>query len=232
MAGPIVDYYADGCFSKHYKYDIYLRADKSRNSLCADERSMATDLVVSWTFVIMDIAQALFAKLRPANSLYNFRPFGYRDLPMAAHWLQGPEVARWWGDAEKELAVITEDLNEPMMRQWIVEYRGESFGYVQAYPVHAWPQSHFRHLPDEAKAIDAFIGEPDMLGCGHGRAFLRAFAEMLIAEGAPVVAIDPNLDNHRARRAYARAGFVAEEVVETPEGPSVLMLFKQTSVPS
>jgi aminoglycoside 6'-N-acetyltransferase len=61
---------------------------------------------------------------------------------------------------------------------------------------------------------------------------LRAFAEMLIAEGAPVVAIDPNLDNHRARRAYARAGFLAEEVVETPEGPSVLMLFKQTSVPS
>jgi aminoglycoside 6'-N-acetyltransferase len=94
------------------------------------------------------------------------------------------------------------------------------------------PQSHFRHLPDEAKAIDAFIGEPDMLGCGHGRAFLRVFAEMLISEGAPVVAIDPNLNNLRARRAYARAGFVVEEVVETPEGPSVLMLFQQTPVPT
>ncbi len=55
---------------------------------------------------------------------------------------------------------------------------------------------------------------------------------MLIAEGAPLVAIDPSLDNHRARRAYARAGFVVEKVVETAEGLSVLMLFKQTPVPS
>ena len=120
-------------------------------------------------------------------SLYNFRRFTHCDLPMAAHWLQQAEVARWWGDPAKELAVITEDLNEPMMRQWVVEYRGRPFGYAQTYPVHAWPQSHFKHLPDEAKAIDAFIGEPDMLGCGHGRAFLRVFAEMLIAEGAPLV---------------------------------------------
>ena len=165
-------------------------------------------------------------------SLYNFRPFTHYDLPMAAHWLQQAEVARWWGDPAKELAVITEDLNEPMMRQWVVEYHGRPFGYVQTYPVHAWPQSHFKHLPGEAKALDAFIGEPDMLGCGHGRAFLRVFAEMLIAEGAPLVAIDPNLDNHRARRAYAGAGFIAEEVVETPEGPSVLIIFHQTPVPS
>jgi Acetyltransferase (GNAT) domain len=74
-------------------------------------------------------------------SLYNFRPFTHYDLPMAAHWLQQAEVARWWGDPAKELAVITEDLNEPMMRQWVVEYHGRPFGYVQTYPVHAWPIS-------------------------------------------------------------------------------------------
>jgi len=165
-------------------------------------------------------------------SLYNFRPFTCYDLPMAAHWLRQAEVARWWGDPAKELTVIAGDLNEPAMRQSIVEYRGRPFGYVQTYPVHAWPQLHFKHLPREAKALDAFIGEPDMLGCGHGRAFLRAFAQMLISEGAPVVAIDPSLENHRARRAYAGAGFVPEEVVETPEGLSVLMLFQQAPVPS
>jgi aminoglycoside 6'-N-acetyltransferase len=164
-------------------------------------------------------------------SLYTFRPFTRADLPMAARWLYAPEVAHWWGDAERELAVVTEDLDEPLMQQWVVEYRGQPFGYVQAYPVHAWPQSHFRHLPKDAKAIDAFIGEPEMLGRGHGGAFLRAFAERLISEGAPVVAIDPNVNNHRARRAYARAGFVAEEVIETAEGVAVLMLFKRTPAP-
>jgi aminoglycoside 6'-N-acetyltransferase len=81
------------------------------------------------------------------------------------------------------------------------------------------------HLPEGSEAVDAFIGEPDMLGRGHGGAFLRAFAQMLLAEGAPVVAIDPDVENHRARRAYTRAGFVGEDVVETGEGPAILMLF-------
>ena len=144
---------------------------------------------------------------------------------MAAGWLHAPEVVRGWGDPDKQLALLTEDLDEPLMRQWIVEHQGHPFAYVQAYPARAWPQSHLMHLPDGAEAIDAFIGEPDMLGRGHGSAFLRAFAEMLIAEGAPVVAIDPDVDNHRARCAYARAGFVGNDVVETGDGPAVVMLF-------
>jgi aminoglycoside 6'-N-acetyltransferase len=49
-------------------------------------------------------------------------------------------------------------------------------------------------------------------------------AEQLIAEGASV--IDPDRDNRRARRAYARAGFVGEDVLETETGPVVLMLFR------
>ena len=85
------------------------------------------------------------------------------------------------------------------------------------------------HLPASAQAIDAFIGEPDMLGRGHGSAFLRAIAERLIAECAPVIVIDPDRDNHRARRAYARAGFVGEAVVETATGPVVPMLFVTVS---
>lgn len=158
-------------------------------------------------------------------SPYSLRPFTHADLPMAARWLQSPEVVRWWGDPEEQLALLTEDLDEPLMRQWIVEHQGRPFAYVQAYPARAWPQSHLMHLPDGAEAIDAFIGEPDMLGRGHGGAFLRMFAEMLIAEGAPVVAIDPDPDNARAIRAYARAGFVGDDVVETGDGPAVLMLF-------
>ena len=100
-----------------------------------------------------------------------------------------------------------------------------AFAYVQAYPANAWPQTHLTHLPNEAVVIDAFIGEPAMLGCGHGSAFLHAVGEKLLAEGAPIVAIDPDCDNHRARRAYTRAGFVEESIVETAKGPVVVMLF-------
>jgi hypothetical protein len=44
-------------------------------------------------------------------------------------------------------------------------------------------------------------------------------------EGAPIVAIDPGIENLRARRAYENAGFRATSVVEAGEGPAVLMLF-------
>ncbi len=72
-----------------------------------------------------------------------------------------------------------------------------------------------------------FIGEPDLLGQGHGPAFLRLLCEEMIARGAPFVGIDPVVDNHRARQAYRKAGFVGEDVVDTVEGPAVLMLFRR-----
>jgi aminoglycoside 6'-N-acetyltransferase len=51
---------------------------------------------------------------------YGFRPFTGADLPLVACWLKTPEVIRWWGDPERELAVLAQDLDEPSMRQWIV----------------------------------------------------------------------------------------------------------------
>ena len=164
-------------------------------------------------------------------SPYRFRRLARADLPLAARWLRTPEVVRWWGDPERELALLTQDLDEPAMRQWIVEHGDAPFAYVQAYRAGAWPQAHLRHLPADAQMIDAFIGEPAMLGRGHGSAFLADFAWMLIAEGAPAVAIDPTADNHRARRAYARAGFVADEVVAAKEGPVVVMVFQPDKTP-
>jgi len=70
-----------------------------------------------------------------------------------------------------------------------------------------------------------------MIGRGHGGAFLRALAEMLIAEGAPAVAIDPDVANLRARRAYARAGFIECGAVAAEAGPVMVMLFRQDARP-
>jgi aminoglycoside 6'-N-acetyltransferase len=119
------------------------------------------------------------------------------------------------GDPREQIDLIAQELDEPLMQRWIVEHKARAFAYVQAYPTNAWPQTHLRHLPNVAVAIFAFIGEPVMLGCGHGSALLHAVGEKLLAEGVPVVAIDPDCDNHRTRRAYRRAGFFGESRVET-----------------
>jgi aminoglycoside 6'-N-acetyltransferase len=157
---------------------------------------------------------------------YAFRPALRQDLPMLERWLRATEVVRWWGDPEEQAALLRADLDEPAMVMRIVSLDGRPFAYAQDYAVHSWPQPHFADLPAGTRAIDTFIGEPDMIGRGHGGAYLRLLAEQLRAEGAPAVAIDPDLDNIRALRAYAKAGFHGNTVVGSAEGPAMLMLFQ------
>ncbi len=145
---------------------------------------------------------------------------------MLRRWLATPEPMRWWGDPAHEAALLQEDLDEPNMVMRIVSFDGRCFAYAQDYDVGVWPQGHFVHLPTGARAIDAFIGKPDMIGCGHGSAFLRLLARRLINEGAPAVVIDPAANNLRARRAYTRAGFAGETVVSTDSGRVVVMTFR------
>jgi aminoglycoside 6'-N-acetyltransferase len=156
---------------------------------------------------------------------YAFRPAGRVDLPMLRGWLRTPEAMRWWGEPADQEALLREDLDNPLMTMRIVSLGGHPFAYAQDYAVASWPQPHFANLPAGTRAIDTFIGEPAMIGRGHGSAYLRLLAERLIAEGAPLIAIDPDVDNLRARRAYAKAGFREEAMVATGEGPAVLMVF-------
>ena len=157
---------------------------------------------------------------------YVLRPVSADDLPMLRHWLESPEPSRWWGDPDFELALIEEDLANPLMRMRIVSLDGRPFAYVQDHDIAAWPQDHLARLPKGTRAVDTFIGEPDMIGKGHGSAYMRLIARQLIAEGAPCVLVDPDPDNLRARRAYTGAGFGQDRLVRTPDGMAVLMVFK------
>jgi aminoglycoside 6'-N-acetyltransferase len=157
---------------------------------------------------------------------YTFRPVTQADVPMLRRWLETPEVRRWWGDPAEQQALIEEDLAGDIMTQLIVAVDGRPFAYAQHCEVHEWGESPFSYLPRGARAIDPFIGESELLGQGHGPAFLRLICDELIRAGTPAIGIDPDVDNHRARQAYRKAGFVGEAVVETVEGPAVLMLFE------
>jgi aminoglycoside 6'-N-acetyltransferase len=63
-----------------------------------------------------------------------------------------------------------------------------------------------------------------MVDRGHGSAFIRTFLERLFAAGAPRVITDPDPANARAIRAYEKAGFQSDRVVDTPDGPALLMV--------
>ena len=154
---------------------------------------------------------------------YAFRPMCPADLPLVRGWLATPEVVRWWGDPGEQYALVSGDLDHPDMDQFIVSLADHPFGYIQCYPLSTWNQG-FGTQPPRTRGIDQFIGEPGLIGCGHGSGFIQQFAENLLASGIPRVVTDPDPDNSRAVRAYARAGFQSDRLVDTPEGRALLMV--------
>jgi aminoglycoside 6'-N-acetyltransferase len=78
--------------------------------------------------------------------------------------------------------------------------------------------------PAGTRGIDQFIGELDMVDRGHGSAFICTFIDRLLASGTPRIVTDPDPANARAVRAYEKAGFEKVRMVDTPDGPALLMV--------
>jgi aminoglycoside 6'-N-acetyltransferase len=136
---------------------------------------------------------------------YQFLPMSAADLPLVRRWLAAPHVREWWGDPGEQFALVSEDLE-------------------QCYEQTAWPDNGLGIHPPGTRGIDQFIGEPDMTGRGHGSSFIRAFIAGLVRAGTPRVLTDPDPANARAIRAYEKAGFRKDRMVDTPDGRALLMV--------
>jgi len=141
---------------------------------------------------------------------------------MVRRWLAAPHVREWWGDPVEQFALVSGDLREPAMDQYIVSSDGRAFAYLQCYDLTAW-NSGFGEQPKGTRGIDQFIGEADMVERGHGSAMIRAFVDERLKRGAPRIVTDPDPKNLRALRAYEKAGFMRVGIVDTPDGPAMLM---------
>jgi aminoglycoside 6'-N-acetyltransferase len=142
------------------------------------------------------------------------------DVPMVRAWLARPHVRAWWADADDF------ELEEgSVIRQYIVATGGRPFAYLQCYEHDLCTDNGLgSHHPSGTRGIDQSIGEPEMVGCGHGSAFVRAFVDDLLRQGTPRVITDPSVANARAIRAYEKAGFRRDREVDTPDGPALLMI--------
>ena len=154
---------------------------------------------------------------------YAFRPMRADDLSLVKRWLALPHVREWWGDPDEQFGLVSGDLAEPAMDQYIVSFAEKPLGYLQCYRLTDW-NIGFGDQPSEARGIDVFLGEPDMLGRGHGSGFIRAFTEELLAHGTRRAVTDPDSNNKCAIRAYEKAGFAQDRLVDTPDGISMLMV--------
>jgi aminoglycoside 6'-N-acetyltransferase len=155
---------------------------------------------------------------------YEFRPMTAADLPLVLCWLKQPHVVQWWGDTHEQFELVSGDFGIKTMDQYIVATGGRPFAYIQCYDPDVWPDNGLGAHPKGTRGIDQFIGEPDMVDRGHGSAFIRAFIEHILAGGAPRVVTDPDPANARAIRAYEKAGFEKDHLVDTPDGIALLMV--------
>lgn len=150
---------------------------------------------------------------------------------MLRRWLDSPHIREWWGETETELANIRGHVEgRGATRPFIFLLDGVPTGYIQYWTVggavdggDAQEAPWLLKLPADAIGVDLFVGEAGRLGRGTGSAVLRAFTKKLFAEGRKLIVIDPDEDNHRAVRAYEKAGFVAYDRVETEKGVTMMM---------
>ncbi|MBV6658566.1 MAG: GNAT family N-acetyltransferase [Devosiaceae bacterium] len=166
--------------------------------------------------------------------MIRFAPISEADTPLLRQWLSTPASREWWGEPEHEIGLIFGG-----------EASGESRGFIASAPdmgpfayIQCWATDK---VPDEAAqkepwvrqqaagtlGVDITIGNPTLLGKGLGSRTVRAFCDMLFAEGAPRLIIDPDERNVRAVRAYEKAGFRRFDTYTDPDDGSVTVLMER-----
>jgi len=135
---------------------------------------------------------------------YEFCQATMDDVDLITHWQAQPHVRRWW---DASAPYTQDDMSDPRVSRWIVSFEARPFAFMQDYTVHGWGAHHFANLATGARGIDQFIGDPDMIGIGHGSGFIAERMRDLFDAGAPMIATDPHPDNARAIAVYAKLGF-------------------------
>ena len=142
---------------------------------------------------------------------------------MMRTWLAQPHVRAWWGDPDDQIRLIDADMGTAPVDMRIVWFEDRPFAYIQDYPAHHWPMPHYAAFPAGTRAVDTFLGDPAMLGRGHGAGYLRQRAAKLRRRYRAVV-VDPDVTNDRAIVAYRSAGFHGETTALNEDGEDVLIL--------
>lgn len=155
------------------------------------------------------------------------------DLRLLGEWMARPHWRAWWGEPETELGYVRDMLNgRDTTQPFLILKDGVEAGYIQVWAVadqmfEPWLTiaPWMGLLPKGAVGVDMALADPDTCGKGFGSRALWAFAAGLRAKGIAEIWIDPDPANHRAVRAFQRAGFSPVPGIEDPSGDCLLMRF-------
>jgi aminoglycoside 6'-N-acetyltransferase len=138
-----------------------------------------------------------------------------------------PHVRRWYDDVPAERypddtladhlrAIRGEDPTD----YYVISLDGRPIGELQSYRIDDDPDYAAQvALGRPAVGIDLFIGEPEIIGKGHGPALIREFLHDVAFPryGLDLCVIGPARGNVAAIRAYEKAGFRFMKIYLEPD---------------
>ncbi|HEV7861562.1 MAG TPA: GNAT family protein [Acidimicrobiia bacterium] len=131
--------------------------------------------------------------------LVRLRPAAEDDIPELARIRRTPEVYDRWRGGGDMMAAVREDLDEPDSTGYVIEFGGQTVGWIQWS---AEEEPDYRHA-----GIDVYV-DPAVHGRGVGTDAVRTICRHLLHDhGHHRLTIDPAADNAVAIRTYAKVGF-------------------------
>lgn len=73
----------------------------------------------------------------------------------------------------------------------------------------------YRAADEEVSVLHTLAVDPDARGLGTGPAFVRFWEQLAADQGCKVLRIDTNARNKRARKMYAKLGYIETDIVPT-----------------
>lgn len=134
------------------------------------------------------------------------------DVALLAQIRAKPEVYRRWRGHADLTTAVADDLGDPDVTTFVIEYAGRVVGAIQWG---AEPDPDYRHAN-----LDIYL-DPAVQRRGLGTDAVRTLARHLIVEhGYHRLVIDPAADNVAAIRCYGKVGFRSVGVLRQYErGP-------------
>lgn len=141
-----------------------------------------------------------------ADSL--LQPLLTQHLMLLERWLKQPHVAPWYPLPERDLQLARNPPDHGSHA--LLVQAGHPVGYIRWQHVdrQTLDELGLFDIPANSVDIDLLLGETAYLGRGIGPAALNDLAAQLKQEGnVPLLGLTTSVNNHRAHRAFAKAGF-------------------------
>jgi aminoglycoside 6'-N-acetyltransferase len=170
--------------------------------------------------------------------LVSFHALDRSDFPLLRQWLSEPHVDAWWHEPldlpglEQKYGPRIDGIEQ--VHVFLIEHENKPIGWIQWYRWADYPE-HAAQLKAEPKAagIDLSMGEISSIGKGLGSNAIRKFVLTVVSiePGITAVVSDPEEQNGRSCRAFAKAGFIPIRTVQL-SGENVPRCVMHLSLPA